>query len=150
MAFCQALWATVTRPPQPGPPHHFSPSSVLHFGPPHSLSEQSAPGGVPHVCNEPRVRHKRSQGQAQELSGLRQDHGTGWVAHRSVLSKEPGRWGAARLLDSSETKLTSLGRLPMCTSITQGPAQGLSSCSKLRLPVWQPKKLPCTCLFTFF
>lgn len=70
MAFCQALWATVTRPPQPGPPHFFSPSSVLQLGPPHSLSEQSAPGGVPQVCNKPRVR--------QRGSGLVSNGTAGW------------------------------------------------------------------------
>lgn len=77
MAFCQALCATVTRPPQPGPPHFFCPSSVLQFGPPHSVSEQEAPGGVPQVCKEPGNRPRFRVGTAvQGLSGPR-EHGGG-------------------------------------------------------------------------
>lgn len=52
MAFCQALWATVTSPSQPGPPHFFFPSSVRQFKPPHLDSAQEAPTGVPHVCKD--------------------------------------------------------------------------------------------------
>lgn len=90
MVFCQALCATVTRPPQPGPPHFFCPSSVLQFGPPHSVSEQEAPWGVPQVCNKPRNRHK-----VQRVNLLQQN-----------ICAVPGwpqgvcRWSSARVLEN--------------------------------------------------
>lgn len=49
MAFCHALWATVTSPSQPGPPHFLCPAAVRQCSPPHSDSAQEAPTGVPHI-----------------------------------------------------------------------------------------------------
>lgn len=72
IAFCQALWATVTSPSHPGPPHFFFPSSVRQFRPPHSDSAQEAPGAVPHVCRD--TGHK---GSSHCLISIARLHG-GW------------------------------------------------------------------------
>lgn len=90
MAFCQAPRATATSPPQPGPPHCFCPSSVLQFGPPHSVSEQEAPGGVPHVCSEPRNKH----GVQSESAAANSCAEPGWP-------QRPCRWSSARVLENS-------------------------------------------------
>lgn len=72
IAFCQALWATVTSPSHPGPPHFFFPSSVRQLRPPHSDSAQEAPGAVPHVCRDTGVK-----GSSHCLISIARLHG-GW------------------------------------------------------------------------
>lgn len=91
MAFCQAPCATVTRPPQPGPPHFFSPSSVLQLGPPHSVSEHEAPGGVPQVCNKWGSRHQPSEGESVARHSCA---GPGWPQRAC-------RWSSARVLGNT-------------------------------------------------